>query len=141
MHSCEKCDAGDCCERTDLKNEPVLCDKCYAEELKNIQENLRFNRGMLTNKIQESCRLFLGRDITQKKLRLYPYIDYSIKNMCQGWSYDKLSKEELDILCNLYNERHLIYSPEKITVTREFYNFMQDILAQSYVGYFLPNNI
>lgn len=141
MYSCEKCDAGDCCEKTDLPNEPVLCDKCYAKELEEIQDNLRFSRGMLTDKIQERCRSFLGRDITQTELRLYPYIDHSIKNMCQGWSYNKINKAELDILYNLYKERHLIYSPEKITVTREFYDFIQDILAQSYVGYFLPNNV
>lgn len=39
-------------------------------------------RGMLTDKIQEKAVLFLNREITQKELRLYPYIDYSIKNGC-----------------------------------------------------------
>ena len=32
-------------------------------------------RGMLTDKIQEKAVLFLNREITQKELRLYPYID------------------------------------------------------------------
>lgn len=41
-------------------------------------------RGMLTDKIQEKAVLFLNREITQKELRLYPYIDYSIKNGCYG---------------------------------------------------------
>ena len=39
-------------------------------------------RGMLTDKIQEKAVSFLNREITQKELRLYPYIDYSIKNGC-----------------------------------------------------------
>lgn len=33
MFFCEKCGNGDCCERTDLVNEPVLCDECYAIEV------------------------------------------------------------------------------------------------------------
>ena len=33
MFYCDKCGSTDCCERTDLVNEPVLCDKCYAEEI------------------------------------------------------------------------------------------------------------
>lgn len=35
-----------------------------------------------------------------------------------------------------YDEGHIIYSPEKIIVTRTFYNFMQDVLAVSYVDKF-----
>lgn len=31
MFYCDKCEDIDCCERTDLPNEPVLCDKCYME--------------------------------------------------------------------------------------------------------------
>lgn len=27
--SCEKCDSAECCERTDLPDEPILCDECY----------------------------------------------------------------------------------------------------------------
>ncbi len=33
MYFCEKCGSGDCCERTDLIGEPVLCDDCYAIEI------------------------------------------------------------------------------------------------------------
>ena len=40
-------------------------------------------RGMLTDKIQEKAVSFLNREIMQKELRLYPYIDYR---------YDELSK-------------------------------------------------
>ena len=37
MFYCDKCGSTDCCERTDLVNEPVLCDKCYAEEIRGIK--------------------------------------------------------------------------------------------------------
>lgn len=33
MFFCERCGNGDCCERTDLVSEPVLCDDCYAIEV------------------------------------------------------------------------------------------------------------
>ena len=94
-------------------------------------------RGVLTNKIQTKARAFLQREISQKELRLYPYIDYCIKNGCQGWSYSKIDEEEIKILNRLLSEGCIIYSPEKIIVTRIFYNFMQDILAMSYVEEFL----
>ena len=94
-------------------------------------------RGVITDKIIEKSKLFLGGEITQKELRLYPYIDYSIKNSCQGWSYDKMDLEEIEILNKLYDENHLIYSPEKVIVSRKFYDFLQDILAESYVDEFI----
>lgn len=94
-------------------------------------------RGVLTDKIQDRAVGFLGRTISQKELRLYPYIDYSVKNGCQGWCYDKLYTEEIKILNQLYEEKHITYSREKIIVTRRFYDYMQDVLAISYVEEFL----
>lgn len=29
MFYCSICGCGDCCERTDIPEEPVLCDSCY----------------------------------------------------------------------------------------------------------------
>lgn len=48
-----------------------------------------------------------------------------------------MDEEEIKILNRLYREGYIIYSPEKVIVTRIFYNFMQDILAMSYVEEFL----
>lgn len=48
-----------------------------------------------------------------------------------------MDEEEIKILNRLYDERHIIYSPKKIIVTRNFYDFIQDILAISYVEEFL----
>lgn len=30
MFCCDVCGSADCCERTDLIGEPVLCDVCYS---------------------------------------------------------------------------------------------------------------
>ena len=35
MFYCERCGDSDCCERLDLKTEPVLCDECYKKALAN----------------------------------------------------------------------------------------------------------
>ena len=34
MIECEWCGCTDCCERIDLRGEPVLCDECYMSALK-----------------------------------------------------------------------------------------------------------
>ena len=94
-------------------------------------------RGILTDNIQKKAKEFLKREITVKELRLYPYIDYSIKNNCQGWSFTKITPEEKEILDRLMDEKHLVYSPEKIIISRQFYDYMQNILALSYVEEFL----
>ena len=98
-------------------------------------------RGVLTEEVKQKALKFLKREISQKELRLYPYIDYSIKNSCQGWSYNKMDSEEINILGILFNEGHLVYSPEKVIVTKKFYDFMQEILALSYVEFFFDNNV
>lgn len=33
MFWCEECKSTDCCERTDLVEEPVLCDECYRKNI------------------------------------------------------------------------------------------------------------
>lgn len=48
-----------------------------------------------------------------------------------------MDEEEIKILNKLYDEKHIVYSPEKIIVTRKFYNYIQDILATGYVEEFI----
>lgn len=50
-----------------------------------------------------------------------------------------MDEEEIKILNKLYDEKHIVYSPEKIIVTRKFYNYSQDILATGYVEEFIRN--
>lgn len=96
------------------------------------------NRGILTENIKEKALQFLKREISQKELRLYPYIDHAIKNGCVDWSfYSRMDLEELNILSRLEDEGHLIYSSEKIIVSKAFYDFMQEMLALGYVEEFL----
>ena len=36
-----------------------------------------------------------------------------------------MDEEEIKILNKLYDEKHIVYSPEKIIVTRKFYNYSE----------------
>lgn len=39
MFYCEICGNGNCCERTDIPEELVLCDSCYQEFKKMLQDD------------------------------------------------------------------------------------------------------
>lgn len=95
-------------------------------------------RGMLTNKAKEIAKEFLGREIEVKELRLYPYIDYCLKNQFQ---LNRVSKEEIVILDTLSEGGHLVYGVSYIRCTREFYDYIQDMLAETYVPDFLPKEV
>lgn len=94
---------------------------------------MRQSRGMLAKNIQQKTQAFLHRTITVTELRLYSYIDYCVKNPAQCWGYTKLNTDERNVLDILMSEKYLIYSPDEIIITKEFYHFIQDILADSYV--------
>ena len=91
------------------------------------------DRGILTEAIQEKARAFLGEEITVKELRLYPFLDYCWKNggrIQRG----KTDLEEKKILERREKQGHCetTYIGEN-KPTREFYNFVNDILAEAYV--------
>lgn len=90
------------------------------------------NRGQLTDKIQKMAIKFLGREITQTELRLYPYIDYCLKNFGR-YEVKKLNLEEWQILMQLACEFHIDLTNEHIFTTKKFYDFIQKILYESYV--------
>ena len=88
-------------------------------------------RGQLTEKVQELAREYLGREISVIELRLYPFIDYCIKN---GGYMDrhKLSREEIDIL-HAYDEDKCKRSQGYVYVSKDFYEYIQKVLWESYV--------
>lgn len=40
MPECSWCGDPDCCERTDLRGEPILCDECYYSALEFEEEGI-----------------------------------------------------------------------------------------------------
>lgn len=97
-----------------------------------------FKRGCLTEKAKKISIELFGREIGQFELRLFPYLDYCLKN---GGILNvfKLSTEELFYILN--NEDIKITEKSidgkdyelKITVTKEFYDIMQEFLWECYV--------
>ena len=89
-------------------------------------------RGVITEKVQELAKAYLGREITVKELRLYPFIDYCLKN---GGYMDrsKLSREEIDILHG-YDKDKCERDEGYIYVSEDFYEYIQKVLWESYVG-------
>lgn len=90
-------------------------------------------RGMLCDSIQEKAKKFLGEEITTKELRLYPYLDYVWKNR-GNIEYSKVTEEERGIIGKRVDEGHMqMFFDAGLCPTREFYDFVQDVLADTYV--------
>lgn len=90
-------------------------------------------RGMLTKEAQEKAKAFIGDEITQVELRLYPYLDYCWKN---GGYVDisKLSNDEYDIIIRRETQGYLKQENGGYNrPSRAFYDFVQDMLAETYV--------
>lgn len=95
-----------------------------------------FKRGVLTDDIQKIAKDFLGREITIEELRLYPYLDYVLKNHF-ALEPRKINKIEMNILSILEKEFHVLVGEYYFRCTREFYDYIQNVLAISYVPCFL----
>jgi len=89
-------------------------------------------RGQLTEEIQKLVKDFLGREITVCELRLYPYLDSVMKNE-QKIDPNRVNQEERDILKKLREEEHIEGGASGLSVTKEFYNYIQQVLWIGYV--------
>lgn len=89
-------------------------------------------RGQLTDEIQEVARAFLGREITVRELRLYPYLDYVMKNE-QRIEPRHINAEERGFLKKLRGEGHIEGGISGLSMTREFYDYINRVLWLSYV--------
>ncbi len=89
-------------------------------------------RGVLTEKIQEIARARIGREITTTELKLYPYIDYVMKNN-QRLDISKINGEEREILSMLRKKGHIDGGASGLDITKEFYDYIQEVLWEGYV--------
>jgi len=89
-------------------------------------------RGALNDKVQELAQEFLGREITVRELRLYPYLDYTMKNE-QKITPSRINQEERDVLRVLKNEGHIEGGASGLAMTKEFYDYINQVLWYSYV--------
>lgn len=89
-------------------------------------------RGQLTDKIQELARSFLDREITTGELRLYPYLDYVMKNE-QKIEPKRINREDRDILQKLREENHIEGGASGLSMTKEFYDYINQVLWLGYI--------
>ncbi len=89
-------------------------------------------RGKLTEQIQVLAKGFLGREITTTELRLYPYLDYVMKNeqilkpaLCNG--------EDRKVLAELRSVGHIEGGASGLAMTKEFYDYINQVLWYGYV--------
>jgi len=89
-------------------------------------------RGQLTEDIQKLAKTFLGREISVRELRLYPYLDYVMKNG-QVIEPNRIGKDERDVLSVLRQEGHIEGGASGLAMTKEFYDYINQVLWFGYV--------
>jgi len=89
-------------------------------------------RGKLTPEIQRVAQEFLNREITVTELRLYPYLDYVMKND-QKIDPRKMNDADREVLKLLKAEGHIDGGMTGLSMTKEFYDYINQILWYGYV--------
>lgn len=88
------------------------------------------NRGCLTEEVKTKY------GITLKELRLLPYFQYSLMND-MPIDPGKIDAEERAILQNWRDEGKITFSmSESCTCTKKFWNWMNEILWETYVPHY-----
>jgi len=94
-------------------------------------------RGMLTTDVDKIAKIFLGRGITLRELRLIPYIQYVMVNE-RKLEICKVNQEERKILRKWKDEGHIEGGASGLAITKHFWDFMCEALFVAYVGYDNP---
>lgn len=89
-------------------------------------------RGVLTEEIKALSNELLGYEITQKELRLMPYIQYCVLNS-QNIDIGKVNAEERKILQSWKEKKYIDSPASDLRVTKEFWDIVNEILWVGYV--------
>ena len=89
-------------------------------------------RGTLTKRIQSRAISTLGREITTKELRLYPYIQNVMMNE-QKLDIRRISPEEREILSQLRKAGFIEGGASEMTITKTFWEYINEVLWYAYV--------
>jgi len=91
-------------------------------------------RGQLNVVVVEVSRKFLGETMTTTELRLIPYLQYVMVNE-QKLDPRKINEDERIILSKWKTRGLLEGGAGGMTITKEFWQFMCDILLVAYVDH------
>ena len=89
-------------------------------------------RGVLTEEVQRIANTHIGRDIDKTELRLIPYVQYVMTND-QKLDIRKINQDERKILRKWKDAKLVEGGAVGLSITKEFWDFMCEILFQSYV--------
>ena len=89
-------------------------------------------RGTLTKEVQEIAKKHIGREIDTTELRLIPYAQYVMVNE-QRIDPNKLNQDDRKILRKRKDAGLVEGGMSGMAITKDFWNFMCEILWQSYV--------
>ncbi len=89
-------------------------------------------RGQLTEQIQELARAYLAREISTDELRLYAYLDYVMKNE-QLIKPIHINADDRKVLAVLRSEGQIEGGASGLSMTKEFYDYINQVLWLGYV--------
>ena len=90
------------------------------------------SRGVLTEEVNKIAEDMIRRKITQLELRLMPYIQYVMTNE-QKIEPNRISGDERKILQKWKDEGFIKGGATGLSITKEFYDFICEILFEAYV--------
>lgn len=91
-------------------------------------------RGKLTDKVNQCAIATLGRPITQRELRLMPYVQHVMLNE-QRLDPRKVSVAERDILKDWHDEGWIEGGAAGMAMSKVFWDALCEILWLAYVDY------
>jgi len=91
-------------------------------------------RGEFTDQAKAKMEKFLGRETSESELRLYPYLQYQMMNE-QEIDPAKVNGEDRKILKRLRADGHIEGGASGLAMTKEFWDFINNILFDTYVAY------
>lgn len=91
-------------------------------------------RGQLTSQIKAKSLELLGKEITQRELRLMPYAQYCLLNG-QNIAPSKVNEEERAVLSDWRARGWISGGASNFGATQEFWSAMHPILWLGYVTY------
>lgn len=91
-------------------------------------------RGELTKDVNQIAMLMINREISLRELRLIPYVQYVMCNE-RKIKPQHINQEEREILQKWREEGHICGGASGLAVTKQWWDFMCEVLFLAYVGY------
>ena len=89
-------------------------------------------RGVITDKIKNLSKKMIGREITEKELRLMAYVQYVMMNE-QRLDIAKINPEERKILKKWKEEDFIEGGAGGLSICKPFWDLMCEVLWEGYV--------